>query len=106
MEDVLSRQFMQVTARVQDHRGDQAQALIDVPGRHTQPGTVIAHGVQVADLRMGSEKAWIIHEALRVREDTGAPSTYDAAPERRGSETAEFTAMVVEAGRALGASRG
>jgi hypothetical protein len=54
------------------------------------------------------EPRWhpIIHEALRVREDTGAPSSYDAAPERRGHETAEFTAMVVEAGLALGASRG
>jgi hypothetical protein len=50
--------------------------------------------------------AWIIHEALRVREDTGAPSSYDAAPERRGRETAEFMATVVEAGLALGASRG
>lgn len=38
---------MQVAAGVQDHRGDQAQALIDVPGSHAQPNTVIAHGLQV-----------------------------------------------------------
>lgn len=37
---------------------------------------------------------------------TGAPSSYDAAPVHRGRETAEFTAMVVEAGLAPGASRG
>ncbi|WTE75342.1 DUF4111 domain-containing protein [Streptomyces sp. NBC_01615] len=54
------------------------------------------------------ESRWhpIIHEALRVRETPGAPSAYAEAPERRGQETTEFTAMVVEAGLALGASRG
>jgi len=44
----------------------------------------------------------IITEALRLREQPGDPSDYDADPARRGRETTEFTAMAIEAGLALG----
>ncbi|MET7326024.1 hypothetical protein [Streptomyces sp. NPDC005549] len=47
----------------------------------------------------------IVLEALRVRESTGAPSAYDGAPERRAGDTIAFTAMVIEAGLAIGARR-
>ncbi|MFD7134492.1 hypothetical protein [Streptomyces sp. NPDC059894] len=47
----------------------------------------------------------IIIETLRVRESAGAPSAYDGAMGRRGSDTIAFTAMAIEAGLALGAHR-
>lgn len=48
--------------------------------------------------------AWqpIIAEALRARERPGEPSGYGADPAARGRDVAAFTAMVVEAGLALG----
>ncbi|MEE1806961.1 hypothetical protein [Streptomyces sp. BE133] len=46
-KEILGGQFTQVATSVQDHRGDQAQAFIDVSGSHSPPGAVIAHGVQV-----------------------------------------------------------
>ncbi|WP_405983329.1 hypothetical protein [Streptomyces sp. NBC_00872] len=51
------------------------------------------------------EPAWhpIITEALRARETPGTASAYDADPTRRGRDTADFTAMAVKAGLALGA---
>ncbi|GAA3377360.1 hypothetical protein GCM10020367_52740 [Streptomyces sannanensis] len=54
------------------------------------------------------ESRWhsIILEALRVRESTGASSAYDGVPGHRASDTIAFTAMVVEAGLALGVTRG
>jgi hypothetical protein len=46
----------------------------------------------------------LIIEALRVREAVGGSSSYDGVPELRGSEMIAFTAMVIEAGLALGAT--
>lgn len=43
----------------------------------------------------------VVHEASRARERPEAPSAYAAGPARRGRDTTEFTAMVVEAGLAL-----
>ncbi len=47
VEDVLGGELSEVPARVQDDRGDDAQALVDVAGRHADLGTEVAHSVQL-----------------------------------------------------------
>ncbi len=47
VEDVLGGELSEVPARVQDDRGDDAQALVDVAGRHADLGAEVAHSVQL-----------------------------------------------------------